>query len=429
MEEKANILRDPHATTRTNNMGNEPMDLDHVQQITNQQQHKSRNRRRYQQQPSTNPSNSNSGIQRRAYDKDGNPICDFCSGKHRTIDCYSKKNPFRSNNSNKSYGQRNRQRQTNIHHIDWEPTQQEDQSVQQQDNNVNSTSADVSHIVRETNKPLPSTEICINDITVPILWDSGPAITGISTQLAQQLQLSVDNSETIMYRDVNIAVNETIGTVSLHPYNYTVKAHVISGLPKPLVIGWDTITHMDATLDATNNSITKNSKDQPVSISFKSPANDMKHIEQQSQQKQIITDRILEKYDSVIAKNPDRPTVTNKATFEIDTGNSPPVYIPPRKYHPDIQAEIDTKLQQMVSDGILSPVTFTRWGSPVRPVTKPDGSMRVCGNYIALNKVTLPTKYPFPNLHETLQSLGQAKVFFKLDLDSGYYQIPILESH
>jgi hypothetical protein len=121
--------------------------------------------------------------------------------------------------------------------------------------------------------------------------------------------------------------------------------------------------------------------------------------------------------------------VTNKAVFEIDTGDSPPVYVPPRKYHPAIQAEIDAKLQQMVNDGILSPITFTRWGSPVRPVTKPDGSMRVCGNYIVLNKITIATKYPFPNLHETLQSLGQVRIFSKLDLASGYYQIPFQESH
>ncbi|SAM00750.1 hypothetical protein [Absidia glauca] len=80
MEEKANILRDPQATTRSNNMGSEPMDIDHMQRSANQQHHNSRNRRRYQQQSGANPGHNPSGIQqRRAYDKDGNPICDFCS--------------------------------------------------------------------------------------------------------------------------------------------------------------------------------------------------------------------------------------------------------------------------------------------------------------------------------------------------------------
>ncbi|KAG1062624.1 hypothetical protein G6F62_008005 [Rhizopus arrhizus] len=83
----------------------------------------------------------------------------------------------------------------------------------------------------------------------------------------------------------------------------------------------------------------------------------------------------------------------------------------------------------MVESGLLEKIQFTQWGSQVRPVQKPDGTMRVCGNYVAINLVTVPIKYPFPNMHHLLQSLGQAKVFSKLDLAQGYFQIPIKQEH
>lgn len=45
------------------------------------------------------------------------------------------------------------------------------------------------------------------------------------------------------------------------------------------------------------------------------------------------------------------------------------------------------------------------------------------------NKVTVPIQYPFVNIQEALQNMGKAKVFTKIDLALGYYQIPIKESN
>lgn len=114
--------------------------------------------------------------------------------------------------------------------------------------------------------------------------------------------------------------------------------------------------------------------------------------------------------------------------FTIDTGNNPPSYQAPRHYHPDIQKPIDAKFEELIKNGIVSKVIFTEWGSPVTVAKKPDGSIRLCGNYIKINAITNTIKYPFVNLHHALQSLGSARIFTKINLASGYYQIPILES-
>lgn len=67
-------------------------------------------------------------------------------------------------------------------------------------------------------------------------------------------------------------------------------------------------------------------------------------------------------------------------------------------------------------------------GAPILFVAKKDGSLRLCVDYRALNKITRKNRYPLPLIGETLDRLSGAKVFTKLDLRDAYHRIPIEES-
>ena len=49
----------------------------------------------------------------------------------------------------------------------------------------------------------------------------------------------------------------------------------------------------------------------------------------------------------------------------------------------------------------------------------------MCIDYWSLNKISVKNIYPLPQIDELIDSLKGAKFFTKLDLKSGYHQIPI----
>ncbi|KAG1372354.1 hypothetical protein G6F61_011129 [Rhizopus arrhizus] len=236
------------------------------------------------------------------------------------------------------------------------------------------------------------------------------------------MDTSLNKQESIRYRDVNSNIKSTCGTAIIPVLGQQVKFHIIEGISSPLIIGWNTICDLKGHINSEdgNVTLTYNNKTVIIPLVTVDEAHNIQAIDQ-AENRQIFTDFVLEKFDGVIAKNPDRPSVTHLIEFTIDTGDSPPIYTNLCVFHPEIQTQIDDKLEAMVQ--------FSQWGSQVRPVDKPDGPMRVCGNYIAVNGVTKPIKCPFPNMHYLLQSLGQAKIFSKFDLAQGYFQIPIKQEH
>jgi transposase InsO family protein len=64
-------------------------------------------------------------------------------------------------------------------------------------------------------------------------------------------------------------------------------------------------------------------------------------------------------------------------------------------------------------------------GAPILFVPKKDGSLRLCVDYRGLNSITIKNRHPLPLISETLDRLGEAKVFSALDLKDAYYRIPI----
>ncbi|KAG8202124.1 hypothetical protein JTE90_010485 [Oedothorax gibbosus] len=80
----------------------------------------------------------------------------------------------------------------------------------------------------------------------------------------------------------------------------------------------------------------------------------------------------------------------------------------------------------MVHKGILESISSSEWATPVVPVVKRDGSIRLCGDYrCTVNKSVKPYTYPLPTVNEVLSTVAGGKVFSKLDLSQAYLQLPV----
>jgi hypothetical protein len=88
--------------------------------------------------------------------------------------------------------------------------------------------------------------------------------------------------------------------------------------------------------------------------------------------------------------------------------------------------ELKKQLAELMEKGFITE-SKSPYGAPVLFVKKKDGTLRMCIDYRALNKITIKNKYPLPRIDELLDRLLGAKYFSKIDLRSGYHQVRIAE--
>ena len=108
----------------------------------------------------------------------------------------------------------------------------------------------------------------------------------------------------------------------------------------------------------------------------------------------------------------------------IELTDYTPIWQKPRSFSDPVNEEIDKQCQQLEMLDVIEKCD-SPWSSPVVPVRKTDGSLRLCIDYRKLNKVTRQENFPMPNLSDAIYSGHNIKYFTKLDLIKGYYQVPI----
>ncbi|KAG7583636.1 Ribonuclease H-like superfamily [Arabidopsis suecica] len=134
----------------------------------------------------------------------------------------------------------------------------------------------------------------------------------------------------------------------------------------------------------------------------------------------LIANEFTDVFEAVRGLPPDR---SDPFTIELEPGTTP-VSKAPYRMAPAEMAKLKKQLEELLDKGFIRP-SSSPWGAPVLFVKKKDGSFRLCIDYRGLNKVTVKNKYPLPRIDELLDQLRDARWFSKIDLASGYHQIPI----
>ena len=137
-------------------------------------------------------------------------------------------------------------------------------------------------------------------------------------------------------------------------------------------------------------------------------------------------ERVLRKYPGLFREELGKMSrITAQLTVKEGTS---PIFMKARPVPYSLRHKVELELERMVSMGALSPISWSEWASPIVVVPKPDGSVRICGDFrVTVNPFLKVDQYPLPRVEDILATLEDSIVFSKIDLQSAYLQMELDE--
>jgi transposase InsO family protein len=120
---------------------------------------------------------------------------------------------------------------------------------------------------------------------------------------------------------------------------------------------------------------------------------------------------------------PRRPGIDH--AIELTSGAVPPAK-KPYGLTREQAAVVKAYVEDMLGKGFIRP-SSSPYAAPVLIVKKPDGELRICVDYRALNALTIKDRNAPPLIQETMTRLGRAAFFTKLDIIAAFNEIRIRE--
>ena len=115
--------------------------------------------------------------------------------------------------------------------------------------------------------------------------------------------------------------------------------------------------------------------------------------------------------------------------IKLKPNTTPFVLTTPRRIAVPLQPKVKAELQRMEKMGVIRKVQEpTEWCSGIVVVPKSNDRVRICVDLTKLNENVCRERHILPSVEETLAQLGDAKVFSKLDANSGFWQVKLDKS-
>ncbi|XP_064469808.1 uncharacterized protein K02A2.6-like [Ornithodoros turicata] len=103
-----------------------------------------------------------------------------------------------------------------------------------------------------------------------------------------------------------------------------------------------------------------------------------------------------------------------------------PKFFKPRPIPFATRQAVEADIERQVKNGVLTPVDVSEWATPIVVVPKPNGAVRVCGDFsVTVNPQLAVSQYPLPRPEELLAVLNGGQRFSKLDLSEAYLQMEL----
>lgn len=105
-----------------------------------------------------------------------------------------------------------------------------------------------------------------------------------------------------------------------------------------------------------------------------------------------------------------------------------PKFLPVRRVPHALRDKVKHEIDRLQQNGRIVSVEQSQWGTPVVPIIKPDGSVRLCGDYkVTLNPNLEIDHYPLPHVEDIFETLKEGEYYCELDLREAYLQAALTE--
>ncbi|XP_061192328.1 uncharacterized protein LOC133200561 [Saccostrea echinata] len=129
------------------------------------------------------------------------------------------------------------------------------------------------------------------------------------------------------------------------------------------------------------------------------------------------------------------------AVFTIETGSvngikanlimkesAKPVFVKARSLAYALKPKYEKELERLESENIITKVPTSEWATPIVPIVKRSGDIRICGDFkVTINPQLEIKQYPLPRIEDIFASLAGGQKFSKIDLKNAYLQLEVEE--
>ena len=344
-------------------------------------------------------------------------VCEYCKSSGHVAKVCRKKAASRSHS--KSQSNRNSKNDANTNNVKSKPNNNHAGQKPQA-----STSAANVPVNRMMTFPIDDDDLFLNDIRIEVI--SAPAFLIVVSLNTVKVKMEVDSGSPI-----SIISEQTFRLITrnskktLRPFNKVVRSAALEVMP---VLGETSVSVRYNHKTVQSLPIVVMAGQSPnllgrawfphlgidligVHHSFISPS----HIAK-------ILDDFPEVFQNSLGKYVGPPMDLN-----FDPAIKP-IRFRPRRVPIGIKDKMDAAIESLVAQDVLESVADTVWGTPVVPILKKDGSIRLCGDYkITINKAIRPHPHPVPVISHLLSTIGSASIFGRLDLAQAYLQCTVTD--
>lgn len=82
--------------------------------------------------------------------------------------------------------------------------------------------------------------------------------------------------------------------------------------------------------------------------------------------------------------------------------------------------DLKAQLRELLRQGFIRP-SVSLWVAPIFFVKNRDATLRLCIDYMMLNKVTIKNRYPFPRINKLFDQMKGTTIVSKIDVRSSYH--------